>query len=334
MEKFNWGIIGPGSIAKDFTEDLKHVKIPQKVTSVLSHREESAKEFADEFAVDKYYTNIEEFITNRNFDAVYIATPHTSHYEQTLACLNAGIPVLCEKPLVINAGQVKNLIAASQKNNTFLLEGMWIRFLPSINKVLELIANDEIGELVSVKASMSYQAPKDKENRYFNPDLGGGSLLDLGIYPVFLSMLLFGRPNMIKAVGKLSPEGIDETCAVLCQYDNGKHALLDSSIITQGELVAEIMGTAGTIKILSPWNEKPAGIHLTKQGGENKEFPCEWPGRGFQYEVAEVISCIEKKSIETHLYCHHFSLDVMETLDEIRQQLGVKYHSIEVTTSV
>ncbi len=330
MNSFNWGIIGPGSIANDFAEDLKLVKRPQRITSVLSHRQESAKEFADKHNVTNYYTDIQQFISNRNFDAVYIATPHTFHFEQALACLNAGIPVLCEKPLVINAEQVQQLIEAAETNNCFLLEGMWIRFLPSINTLLDLIAKDKIGKIVSIKASMSYKAPRDSDNRYFNPDLGGGSLLDLGIYPVFLSHLLLGNPVNVKATGKLSADGVDETCAILCSYETGAHALLESSIITQTALTAEIGGDKGVIRIMSPWNEKPEGIILKEyEKDEEEHFPCEWEGRGFQYQVEEVIRCLEANQISSNLYCHHFSLDIMKTLDEVRRQLHVHYDKFE-----
>ncbi|RYF93030.1 MAG: Gfo/Idh/MocA family oxidoreductase, partial [Chitinophagaceae bacterium] len=276
-----------------------------------------------------YYTDIQLFLSNKNFDAIYIASPHTSHFEQAIACLDHQIPVLCEKPLAINAVQVAKLKSASEKNNTFLLEGMWIRFLPSIKKVLEILGSKEIGLVNSVKASMSFKAPEDEDNRYFDPALGGGSLLDLGIYPVFLAHLVLGKPASVKAVGKLSDQGIDESCAILLQYTSGSHAILDSSIITQSELSAEIAGDRGVIKIQSPWNEKPSSIKVTLYDGGVKEYPCEWEGRGFQYEVEEVIAALKNKKIYSDLYRHEFSLEIMDTLDEVRSQIGVKYGSVE-----
>jgi predicted dehydrogenase len=329
MKTFNWGIIGPGSIARDFVDDLKYVKSSQRVVAVLSHREESAREFSSEYSIGGCYTDIDAFLRHPEIDAVYIATPHTAHFEQTLACLENKIPVLCEKPLVLNAIQAKSLIDSSKRNNTFLLEGMWIRFLPSIGQVLNIIKSNSIGKIISVKASMSYKAPADEDNRYFNPELGGGSLLDLGVYPVFLSQLILGKPEEIKAIGKRSEKGIDETCAVLCRYQGGKHAILESSIITQTELSAEIAGDKGVIKIMSPWNEKPEFIRVTLYDGSVKTYSCDWEGRGFQYEVEEVITCVNNKAIQSDLYDHHFSLHIMETMDEIRKQLNVKYESFE-----
>ncbi|RYF98323.1 MAG: Gfo/Idh/MocA family oxidoreductase [Chitinophagaceae bacterium] len=231
MEALRWGIIGPGSIARDFADDLKLAPGKQKVTSVLSHRRESATEFAEEYHIGSIHTELSDFIKEREFDVVYIATPHPLHYEEAKQCLLNGIPVLCEKPMVMNSGQAAELLDLSKEKNTFLLEGMWIRFLPSIKKVLALIASGEIGSVISVKASMSFLAPKDPSSRYFNPELGGGSLLDLGIYPVFLAQLVLGTPSVIKANGKLSAQGIDETCSMLFQYPGGEHASLESSII-------------------------------------------------------------------------------------------------------
>jgi predicted dehydrogenase len=329
MKIFKWGIIGPGNIARDFVEDFKLVSTPQKVNSVLSHKEESAKAFAEENGISQYYTDLNLFLKNKNFDAVYIASPHTSHFEQAIACLNYKVPVLCEKPMVINSEQMIALKTASENNKTFLLEGMWIRFLPSIRKVLDIIASEEIGEIDSVKASLGFKAPEDGNNRYFNPELGGGSLLDLGIYPVFLAHLILGKPGLIKAVGKLSDKGIDETCAILFQYEDGKHAMLESSIITQTELSAEIAGSKGVIKILSPWNEKPGGIKVSRYDGSENEYKCEWEGRGFQFEIEEVISALNNNQIYSKLYSHQFSLNIMNTIDEVRRQIDVKYESFE-----
>src|SRR5262245_59330281 len=167
METFKWGIIGPGQIAKEFADDIKHAEHGKHVVqSVLSHSLEKAKEFALEEKAPQYFDNLETFLKESEIDAVYIATPHTYHYEQTLKCLEYKKPVLCEKPLAINHGQVKEMIAAAEQHNTFLMEAMWIRFLPSINKVLSLINGNEIGRVLSVKADMSYLAPREPDSRF------------------------------------------------------------------------------------------------------------------------------------------------------------------------
>lgn len=201
-------------------------------------------------------------------DAVYIATPHASHYEYAAACLKHNIPVLCEKPLTVSYEQTAELVRLSRECNTLLMEGMWIRFLPSMSKLINLVEANEIGEVISIKAFMSYQAPKDDSNRYYNPDLGGGSLLDLGIYPLFLTTLLMGRPDYVQASARRSKKGIDEHCVVLLARKQQQYALLESSILIKTKNDAIISGCKGTVIIHEPWNEKPHGISIEWNDGK------------------------------------------------------------------
>ncbi|HLG40532.1 MAG TPA: Gfo/Idh/MocA family oxidoreductase [Chitinophagaceae bacterium] len=327
---FNWGIIGPGQIAKIFADDLKFITgVQQNIGPVLQHSPSSGEEFSKKFNIGKLCNNMQQFVAEK-MDAVYIATPHPFHHDEALACLKSRIPVLCEKPITINSIQLNELIKTSLEKNTFLMEGMWIRFLPSVKKLLELTEGNMIGKVLSIKAGISYRAPDDKDNRYFNPDLGGGSLLDLGIYPVFLATLLLGKPSAVKAVASISEQGIDKACSVLLDYEDDQYASLESSLITQSEnQVAEITGEKGMIKILSPWFEKPAGIELEIYDETKEKFPCEWEGHGFQFEAAEVNHCLEKKRIESLLMPHALSLQVVEIMDEVRKQVNVKYEKFE-----
>jgi scyllo-inositol 2-dehydrogenase (NADP+) len=326
MRPLRWAIIGPGNIAHEFARDLQLVENSRHVVSaVVSHTLESAREFAQEENVPRHYDNIHEFLSAPDVDVVYVATPHNFHHEQTILCLEKNLPVLCEKPLAVNAAQVSEMVKASKENNTFLMEGMWVRFLPSINKLIHLIDKGIIGKIVCIKADMSYVAPKDSNNRFFNPDLAGGSLLDLGIYPVFLSLLLKGKPEKITATGRLSDKGIDETCAAFLQYPDGSYSMLESSIITQTPLEAIVYGELGAIKIAKPWNEKPASIVVQLNDGTIVNHPCEWQGRGFQYEIEEVSDCLSQQKLSSNKFCHSFSIDLIETMDEIRKQVGIVY---------
>lgn len=329
MKLTKWGIIGPGNIATTLVNDLAFVNSPQKVTSVLGHTAQTTFEFAKKFEVPDYYTSLKDFISNRNVDAVYIASPHPQHFEQALACLENKIPVLCEKPMTINADQCAQLIATAKFNNTFLMEGMWIRFLPSIRQVISMIEQGIIGKITSIRASMSYKAPHDPDSRYFDPASGGGSLLDLGIYPVFLSMLLLGKPSSIKAIGKLSEEGVDEACSALLHYNNGSHTTLESSLVSTLDIPAEIVGEHGIIKILPPWFEKSGGIELQLNGEGKIIYPSHWEGHGLYYEVEEVLSCIRNNEIESQLLSHCFSLDMIKVLDHIRNKIKVTYDMYE-----
>ena len=330
MKELNWGIIGPGSIAHDFARDLQLMRTPQRISAVLGNHTDSTDRFAREFNVQGSYIDMDSFLKHEPIDAVYIATPHPQHFEQALACLGSKIPVLCEKPMTINAAQAEKLIIASQQHNTFLMEGMWIRFLPSIQLALSLIKQGRIGNLISVKASICYKAPYEPASRYFDPALGGGSLLDLGIYPVFLACLLLGKPDTIKAIGTLSGEGVDEDCSMLFQYSRtGQHAVLESSLLIQTDLPAEITGEKGTIRILDPWFEKSKGLELNVYDEGKIVYPCQWEGHGLHYEVQEVLQCLEENRVQSELLPHAFSLDMIQVMDEIRNQINVTYEMYE-----
>lgn len=322
---FNWGIIGPGNIAHEFVKDLQLIQnVSHRVTAVLGTELEKAENFSQDNRA-KGYDNTLEFLQHENLDVVYIATPHPSHYRDVILCLEHKIPVLCEKPLGMNAQQVREMTETSKQNKTFLMEGMWIRFLPSIKKVIELLEKDAIGDIINIKSDLYYVAPKDESNRFFNPELGGGSLLDLGVYSVFLSLLLLGKPKEIQAYAKLSDKGIDEYCAALLSYANGSSYFLESSIVTQIDNTATIYGEKGKIIIKSQWNEKPMAIDLISYDGKHDSFPCEWEGRGFQYEIQETYDCIKKGKIFSDKMDHQFSQDIAELMDKIRSATGIVY---------
>lgn len=324
-----WLISGTGSIAHDFIHDLSLINVPQEVVAVLGHSPESTKAFAEQYKIRDYYTELNEIPKKVHADIVYVASPHTLHYEQTKVFLENGLHVLCEKPITINHEQCVELVELSAVKQRFLMEGMWIRFLPSINKMLELVGEGVIGNVTSVKASMCYKAPRDPDNRYFDPELGGGSLLDLGIYPVFLSLLLFGKPDTIKAIGTLTEEGIDEACSMLLHYRSGQHAMLESSLRSNTDLPAEISGEKGVIRILNPWFEKSSGIELEIYGQGKIVYPCPWEGHGLQYETEEVLRCIYERKTESDKMPHHLSLSLLEVMDEVRRQIQVTYDLYE-----
>jgi predicted dehydrogenase len=329
MKSTRWGIIGSGNIAHTFVKDLSFLRTQQEVTAVLGHTRQHTYDFAKEYDIQDYYTEIREFVKNKNIDIAYIATPHSQHYEQALICLQHKIPVLCEKPMTINAEQCRRLTAVSRQNNTFLMEGMWIRFLPSIQLVQRIIDQGLIGKVTSLRASMSFKAPYDPDNRFFDPELGGGSLLDLGVYPVFLALLILGKPNSVKAIAKLSEEGVDETCSVLFNYNNGSHAIIESSLASSLDIPAEIVGEKGIIKIMNPWYEKASGIELQLNGEGKIIYPCHWEGHGLYFEAEEAIRCLENNSIASELMPHEFSLNMIRIVDEIRNQINVTYEMYE-----
>lgn len=323
---FTWGVIGPGNIASTFADDLTHIHgVRHRIGAVLSHSLEKAADFADKEEAPRYFDQLESFVQEAKVDAVYIATPHPLHHEATLQCLRHRLPVLCEKPMAMNHRQVWEMVDTAERHHTFLLEGMWIRFLPSIRKVMELIDDDAIGKVLSIRADMSFKAPEEPGSRYFDPEKGGGSLLDLGIYPVFLALLLLGKPTAIKAHARLSDKRIDEACVAILEYGNDAYATIESSLVIQTARTASIYGSKGRILIDTPWNEKPSRIVLTPYEGQEQVFPCTWKGHGLQFEAEEVYRCVRANKLYSEHFCHSFSLDLIATLDAIRRLTNIEY---------
>lgn len=320
---YNWGIIGLGKIAHKFAQDILGLK-NAKLHAVASRSIEKAKTFADQYQATHHYGSYQEILGCPDLDVVYIATPHNHHCENTLMCLEHQIPVLCEKPFAMNANEVKRMITLAQFQKTFLMEALWSRFLPTIKKTLELIEKEKIGEVLSVKADFGFKADFDPSSRLFNQDLGGGSLLDVGIYPVFLSLLILGKPKSIKAMASIGKSNVDENCGILLKYEDNKMAVLDSSIIRKTNTEAFIYGTKGTIRINSRWHE-PTSLTLMIDGKKTKDIFFDYQSNGYSYEAEAVMQSLKKKKIENELMPLDFSLDLIELLDSIRKEAGIYY---------
>lgn len=326
----NWGIIGLGRIAHQFAEDLAILE-DAHLEAVASHSLERAKSFADQYKIPNHFGSYEEILNCRELDVIYIANPHAWHYEAAIMCLENGIAVLCEKPFALNLRQVQHMVDTARRTGTFLMEGMWTRFLPHLKKALELIKAGEIGEVQSVHGTMGFEMPFEPEGRLYNPHLGGGALLDLGVYPVSLALLLLGKPNEINATSHLGTTGVDEETNATFWYENGKKAEIRACM--REELVSDacIYGDQGHIHIHPKWNE-PSKLTLHRNGAEPKEFEFNLQGHGFYFEAREVMDCVLNDQKESKILPLDFSLDVMETLDRIRQQIGLTYPQEELST--
>jgi len=231
---------------------------------------------------------------------------------------------LCEKPFAINAAEVKRMITLARFQKTYLMEALWTRFLPTIFKTLQLIEDGSIGELISVKADFGFSAPFDAKGRLFNHHLGGGALLDVGIYPVFLSLLLLGKPNEIKAMAAIGSTNVDENCTVLMKYPENKMAILYASITAKTNTEAWIYGSKGNIRINSRWHE-PTSLTLLVKEAPPKDIFFNYSGNGYEFEAKAVMEDLSKGHIENALMSHDFSLDLIELLDQIRQEAGIFY---------
>lgn len=322
---YNWGVIGLGRIAHKFVQDLN--LLPQaNLQAVASRSGERAHEFALQYGANHHYGSYEEIVNCPDLDVVYIATPHTGHHEATLLCLEAGIPVLCEKPFAMNRREVQEMVDAARRNEVFLMEAIWTRFMPTIERALELIQAGQIGRVTSVKADFGFKGNFDPQGRLFNPALGGGALLDIGIYPVFLALLVLGKPDRMKALATLGETGVDEEIGMLFHYQSGRMAHLHATIRTNTKTEAFIYGDAGVIHIETRWHE-PSTMHLWRFGERPQTFRFAYRGKGYEYEAEEVMRCLEAGKLESEKLPLSFSQDLIGLLDDLRERIGLRYPS-------
>lgn len=322
---FRWGLMGPGKIAHRFASSFggfSHAKI----AAVASRDKERGQSFAAQYNIPTCYNGYESLARDPEIDAIYISTPHAFHRELTLLCLEHKKPVLCEKPLTLNHKYASEMVAAARKNNTFLMEAMWTCFFPSIRKMMELVRSGAIGEVKFLRGDFGFNAPFDPQSRLYNLALGGGAMLDVGVYPLFLALHVLGRPDEIKAFAHLAPTGADKITNALLYYKNGAIASLLSSIVNDTPKTAEIMGTKGRITLHAPWY-KATALTLETEGGSPQTFSMPYDGPGFAFQVQEVMQCVEKGLKESPLMPLDFSLLMAEVSDEVRRQCHIRYEN-------
>lgn len=322
-KKINWGIIGLGKIANKFASDLL-LSSDSELYGVASRSSEKAIEFAQKYNAVKTYSSYKELAEDTDIDVVYIATPHTFHFENTMMCLQNNKSVLCEKPLGMNAKEVKTMIDEAKSRKLFLMEGMWTRFIPATEKVLELIDNGVIGELLFVRADFGFKAHYNPAGRIYNKKLGGGSLMDIGIYPVYLSLLTLGMPKTIKAMARITETGVDSYCSVLFNYKNSAKAILESTIEADTPIEAYIYGTNGHIKIHNRFHHSEK-ISLFRDGLEAEIFELEYKGEGYFHEIEEVNKCLKIGTLESDKLSNTLSMNLSTLLDKIKHEIGLKY---------
>lgn len=320
--KIKWGIIGLGGIAHKFAKDLLLVE-ESSLEAVASRNLKKAEAFSKQFNSSNFYGSYEELFQNKLVDIIYIATPHNSHERYTILALEHKKAVLCEKPFAINKKQVFNMIEASNNNQVFLMEAMWTRFNPSIKKIKSSIDNGEIGEIKYINADFSFKADTSIQ-RIYDKELGGGSLLDIGIYPVFLAYLLLGIPAKIQANAHFYESGADSQLAMLFNYENAQ-AILFSSFNSTSKRIAKISGTLGEIIIDMPWNETDSfSIKINSEAEEFISLPT--IGRGYSHQIIECNMCLQQNKIESDIWSHQNSLDLISLLDAIRKEINLTYN--------
>ncbi len=327
IKTINWGIIGAGKIADKFANDLRTVS-DAKLIAIASNSIERAAEFAQKHDLAYFYDSYKDIFKTPDLDVIYIATPHSSHAENTILCLENKVAVLCEKPFAMNLKQVQQMIEVANRNDTFLMEAMWTRFIPAIQKTLELIEDGAIGKIKTIHADFGFPAPNLPERRLLNPQLGGGALLDIGIYPAYISLLLLGYPSEIQALSTFTQTGVDETCSFILKYKNEATAVLNCSIATKTRTEAVIYGENGYIELPTRFMETNRLI-LNQTDKEPIEYRFDYNTKGYNFEAEEVVKCLQAGKKESNLMPLSMSVKLISLLDEIRQQAGIIYDGID-----
>jgi len=319
MNKFyKWGILGPGRIAGKFADGLKILPNAERY-AVASRSWERAEAFKEKHGFTKAFGSYEEMLADPELDIVYIATTNNLHFEHTMLCLEAGKAVLCEKPFASNQSQVEQMVNKSREKNIFLMEALWSRFIPSMIQFKENVEKGAIKRPLLLQCNFGFISPFDPNNRIYNPELGGGSVPDIGIYPVFVAMYLFGKPESIEVVSAPAPTGTDWTTSVLFNHRNKEISMLTSSFQMILDNEARVYGEGGYLKLHSMFHI-PTRLTLRTNDGRESEIPLDHTGNGYNYQAAEVMDCIDKGLIESPLLPHSFSLDLIQVLDEISKK--------------
>ncbi|MGM9506910.1 Gfo/Idh/MocA family protein [Larkinella sp. GY13] len=323
MAVIRWGVLGLGRIAHKFVQDLQTVP-DVELLAVASTSQERADEFAAQYGAKHAYGSYEDLLTCEGLDVVYIATTHNHHFENTLLCLNAGIAVLCEKPFAMNAGQVRQMVETARSKQVFLMEALWSRFMPSVQKARELTENQAIGRVKGLRADFGFIAPVDPEKRMYNKALGGGSLMDIGIYPLFLSYVFLGTPQTIKATAVFGSTGVDEQCGMVLTYAENQLAVLNSTVVSKTETDAVLYGETGNLYLPGRFHEGDSVVHQPTNG-EPQTFTFARTTWGYDYEAEHVSDCLRLKKTESPLWSLDDSLNLIGLLDAVRAEAGIVY---------
>jgi len=319
-----WGVIGTGGIAASFVRDLKRFK-DHRVEAVGSRSQETAEAFGEKLGVARRYASYQELVADPGIDAVYVSTPHPMHCANALLALEAGKNVLVEKPFAMDAEEASRMIAKAREKGLFLMEAMWTRFLPHIVELRKVIASGALGKIVSVMADHGQFFAFDPKHRIFAPELGGGALLDLGIYPLSFASMVLGNPERITAVSDPAPTGVDAQTSILLQYGSGAHAVLTTTSSAAGPIRAAVVGTDARVEI-ERFFFTPSSFTLTaKDGKVLRRYKNSYKGHGLREEAAEVARCLRQGLKESPILSLDESLSIMRSMDEVRRQIGLRY---------
>ncbi len=323
-DSIRWGLIGLGSISRKFATGLGYLP-DAEVYAVASRSADKADAFGAEFGASKCYGSYEALANDPDVDVVYIGTPHTYHLSNTLLCLKAGKHALCEKPFAVNRAQAQEMVDCARANKRFLMDAFWTRFFPGMVKLRELLADDVIGDVMLLQVDFGFRMGQIlPEHRLFNPELGGGALLDVGVYCVQLASMVFGKqPSEILSQGTLGSTGVDELSATIFKYSDYELATIATAIRLNTPQEARIIGSKGVIALSEWWRPSEMTVAVSGQEPETLKFQNE--GNGFNYEAAAVGNCIRSGLIECDVMPLDETLAIMDTMDRIRAVWGLRY---------
>jgi predicted dehydrogenase len=320
-----WGILGAGRIARKFASSLRELP-DARLAAVGSRSPERARTLADEFGVPGRHDSYEALVQNPGVDVIYVATRHPSHLEAMQLALQAGKPVLCEKPFTVNAAEAGQAIALARARRLFLMEAMWTRFFPVLDRLDDMLAQGRIGELRLLQGDFGFFNDWQPEGRILNRALGGGALLDVGVYLVSLSSRFFGPPVRMASQAVIGTTGVDESCGLVLEHGQGRLSVLTAAIRTDTRKDAVLYGTEGRIEIHTPfW--KPSVLTLTTRAGREERIEMPYSNFGYQFEAAHVMGCIREGKTESPVMPLDETLSILRTLDAMRASWGLRYPS-------
>jgi len=322
MSNFKWGVLGPGGIAKAFAEDLKKLD-GHSIAAVGSRTLSNAQSFAKTFG-GTAYGSYEELVADPQIDAIYVATPHPAHKDNVILALNAGKPVLCEKPFAVNALEAQQMVDAAAKNSVALMEAMWARFLPHYAKVREIIASGVLGKIHTIQADHGQRLADQNIPRLVEPSLAGGALLDLGIYPVSFAHMILGNPSKITSTAVITDKGVDAQTSMIFDYADGAQAILNTTMIEQTPCRAVVAGLNGWLEIDRTFYN-PASMRVVLNDGSVTEYPSTYQGHGLREQAEVFKQLVTSGQQQSQILNWQATVDIMKTLDQVRSQIGLKY---------
>jgi len=321
MSRLRWGFLSAGGIATAVADDFRIAGIT--IQAVGARDLTKANEFADKFGIPNRHQGYEALVNDPEVDAIYVSTPHPWHHKHALLALNAGKHVLLEKPFTINAREAQEIKDLAAAKNLFVLEAMWSRFLPSMDAIFTVIDSGILGEIKLVIADHSQYLPDVL--RLWDPNLGGGALLDLGIYPVSFAVRVLGLPKVVSAKATLTGQRVDETTSIIFEYESGAQATLTTCMSAAGPVTATVIGTFGRIEIDNSFYSQTS-FRVYNQGGEViQSYDEKIAGVGRQYQGLHLEKCVAAGLRESPILSISESVEIMGLMDAIREQIGVKY---------